>query len=248
MLNQIELSNIASEAYEARGILPSEMALIIHTMRKHKIELVIESGRARGQSTYMLGKYLPNVKIISLETLLSQDELFARERLRSFQNVTLLMADSKAILPKIVNIYQDKRIGILLDGPKGEKAVNLLQKTFEYPNVIVGFIHDMRKLDNGKPSPHRAAALEKFPDCRFSDDPRIIKAASWMDEKARELGASVGPEHEAIFGSYGPTLGVFLNRPGNKGGAIRPQHLPSCCVEKQTATSERYDHDNQKAS
>ena len=56
MLTPDELLAIAAEPYEHRGILHSEMALIIHTCRRLSVEVVIESGRARGQSTYMLAK------------------------------------------------------------------------------------------------------------------------------------------------------------------------------------------------
>jgi len=201
---------IASEPYEPRGILHSEMALIIHTCRRMGLRRVIESGRARGQSTAMLAKYLPDAEIWSFELRDGPDEVFARQRLAGFSNVSLNFGDGSALVP-----FAAKGCGtptaILLDGPKGAAAVEILVKSFTNPHVLVGFIHDMRRLDHGGPSPHRAVAVERLPDHRFSDDPRIVAASSWMDARIIAEGGPAGPAHEAEYGSYGPTLGVFLN-------------------------------------
>src|SRR5690606_37051495 len=100
---------------------------------------------------------------------------------------------------------------ILCDGPKGAAAVAIIDRCFAHPHVVVGFIHDMRRLDHGGPSPHRAAAVERLPRHQFSDEPQMIAELAWMDEKVRQAGGPCGPKHEAEFGSYGPTVGVFYN-------------------------------------
>ena len=74
------LEAIAAEPYEARGILHSEMALIIEACRRHDIKVMIESGRARAQSTYILAKYLPDVEIHSIEGRNGPDQVFGIER------------------------------------------------------------------------------------------------------------------------------------------------------------------------
>jgi hypothetical protein len=68
----------------------------------------------------------------------------------------------------------------------------------------------MRKLDHGAPSPHRAAAIAAFPNAKFSDDDRLIPDR-WLDANVLSANGPVGPAHEQEFGSYGPTVGVFLN-------------------------------------
>lgn len=210
-LSQAELETIASEPYEPRGILHSEMALIIHICRRLGIEVVIESGRARGQSTYMLAKYLPSVRIHSVELRDHPDEAIAQDRLSRFPNVNLYHGDGALLLPRIVEAHR-QRIAVLCDGPKGAAAVGILQGAFRWPHVAAGFIHDMRRLDHGAPSPHRADAIARLPNHAFSDDPRIVSAASWMDATIIAAGGPAGPAHEAVFGSYGPTVGVFLNQ------------------------------------
>lgn len=202
---------IAAEPYEARGILHSEMALIIDTCRRLHIEAVIESGRARGQSTYMLAKYLPGVAVHSVELRDHPDEQIARDRLAPFANATLWNGNGNDLVPGLAVSFPEKRIAVLCDGPKGAAAVSILERCFERANVVLGFIHDMRRLDHGGPSPHRADAVARLPRHAFSDDPRLVQKISWMDAGILEAGGPCGPKHEAEFGSYGPTLGVFLN-------------------------------------
>ena len=213
-LTRAELESIAAEAYEARGIPHSEMALIIDTCRRLDVQVFIESGRARGQSTYMLAKYLPNATIYSIDARPNHpDEAFARERLEGFGNVRLYIGDGAQALPSLVQANAPRPIAVLCDGPKGIAAVAVVEKCLRHPHVLAGFIHDMRPIDHGKPSPYRAAAQAVFANAWFSDDPAYIAATSWMDAKVVEADGPVGPKQQAQFGSYGPTVGVFV-RPG----------------------------------
>jgi hypothetical protein len=207
----LDLDQIAAEPYEARGILNSEMALILTTILDHGIGRVIESGRARGQSTYMLAKYLPDVDIHSIELRDGHpDETFAKHRLRGFKNVTLHYGNGAELVP-LIAAGSNPRTAILLDGPKGAAAVSILERCFKLPHVVLGFIHDMRRLDHGQPSPHRAVAIDRLPLHEFSDDPAIVEASSWIDAGIVSNPMPCGPEFETEHGSYGPTVGLFLN-------------------------------------
>jgi hypothetical protein len=208
----LDLQALAAEPYESRGILHSEMALIIETCRRLGVEVFIESGRARGQSTYMLAKYMPEVEIHSVEGRPDHpDEAFARERLKGFGNVRLYHGDGATALPALVKQSAPRKTAVLCDGPKGIFAVGVVEKCFRHPHVVAGFIHDMRRLDHGGPSPYRAAAESVFKDARFSDDPALVAGSQWMDAKVLEANGPCGPEWEKVHGSYGPTVGVFLN-------------------------------------
>lgn len=201
---------LAQEPYEARGIIHSEMALVIYTCWRLGIGRFIESGRARAQSTYILAKYLPDIEIHSIELRAGPDEEFGRLRIAGMRNVTCHSGDGAVLIPQLVDQSQ-ARTAILCDGPKGAAAVAVLKECFERQHVVTGFIHDMRRLDHGQPSPHRACAVAQLPRHKFTDDPRYVEATSWMDANVVAAGGPVGPQHEAIFGSYGPTLGVFMN-------------------------------------
>ena len=201
--------DIAEEPYEPRGIPNSEMAFIIYAIRHLNCNTVIESGRARGQSTYMLAKYLPDAEIHSVEMRADHpDERIARERLKGFTNLTLHVGQGDVLLPKLCR--RPEPTAVLCDGPKGARAVGVLRSCFRNRNVRVGFIHDMRKLDHGEPSKHRSAAVEAFPNHRFSDEDALVEASRWMDKPVVAANGPVGPEHEAVFGSYGPTVGAFF--------------------------------------
>jgi len=208
------LASLAAEPYEHRGIPHSEMALIIGTCRMHDIKVVIESGRARGQSTYMLAKYLPDAIIHSFELRNHPDELFAQERLKDFGNVNLYGGNGSEMVP-LLAAEMICPTAVLCDGPKGAAAVDIIAKCFSNPWVRVGFAHDMRRLDHGGPSPHRAYAVERFPNVMFSDDIMESRMDPWidagLDANVAAANGPVGPDHVKEFGSYGPTVGVFVN-------------------------------------
>jgi hypothetical protein len=199
-MTQAELEAIASEPLEPRGILHSEMALIIGASRDLGIEVFVESGRARGQSTYMLAKYLPNVTVHSIEANTKHpDEAFARERLRGFLNVNLYSGDGAQGCIAFCADARPKRTAVLCDGPKGLNAIATVKLCFRFAHVLAGFMHDMREPET------RAAASVMLPTegARFSDDP-AWSVYSWMDGK-------VGDAYQEMFGSRGPTVGMFLN-------------------------------------
>lgn len=201
---------IATEPYEQRGIIHSEAALIVHTCLRVGIERIVESGRARAQSTYMLAKYLPHVEIHSIELRENDDADFGRKRVGEFANVTLHDGDGAILIPEIVS-QSGVPTAVLCDGPKGHSAIEIVSRCLAYRHVLVGFIHDMRRLDHGEPSPYRLSAEERFEIHRFSDDPVLVNGTSWMDAVVLEAGGPCGPQFEAQYGSYGPTIGAFFN-------------------------------------
>ncbi len=214
-LSPAELRAIAAEPYEPRGILHSEVALIIHECRKAGIEVIVESGRARAQSTYMLAKYLPQVLIASIEARPEHpDSIFGTARIAGFDNVQTFTGDGKTGVPTLIDMAtpEHSNVAVLLDGPKGLQALELLDKAFRRsPKVKLGFIHDMRKLDHGNRSPFRTAAEAIYPTAIFSDAADYAPLAGWMDSSILAAGGPVGPAHEREYGSYGPTIGVFFN-------------------------------------
>lgn len=205
------LRAIAHEPYEARGILHSEVAYIIDHCRKAGVERFIESGRARGQSTYMLAKYMPDVEVHSVEgRAYTADEEFALWRLGPLPNVNCYVGDGVHLLP-LLAAMDTRPTAVFCDGPKGTKAVSVVRECFSLPQVVVGFIHDMRRLDHSLESPYRKCAIEHFAFHSFSDDPRYVEEASWMDANIVSPEPVCGPEFEKVHGSYGPTVGVFHN-------------------------------------
>lgn len=218
-LNIPIIDALAREPYEPRGILNSEMALILGLAKAYNIDLFIESGRARGQSTYLLAKHLPNAHIDSVERVSSADETYARQRVGHMPNVTLRITDGTVWIPEFLQLHQGRRVALLLDGPKGHAALDLMERCAPY--LTLGFIHDMRALDHGEPSPYRKAAEERFPNAIYSDNPELVARLSWLDAPVWAAGEITGwrPYHirktasQAPYeftGSYGPTVGAFF--------------------------------------
>lgn len=204
------LDALAAEPYEQRGILHSEMAFVIHAIKRAGVQFVIESGRHRAQSTVMLAKYLPEVTIVSIEARDNADVRYGIERCNAYPNIKLASGSAFDLLPMLAE-SATVPTAILMDGPKGEQACGLLRQCFDSnPQIRLGFIHDMRRLDHGGPSAHRACAERTFARNWFSDDPRLVRHLQWLDEKIAHI-APCGSRHEQEYGSYGPTVGVFYN-------------------------------------
>ncbi len=215
--NRFDLSN---EKYLPNGIFMSEMFMILSLVVSLKIDLVVESGRGSGFSTEILCKYLNpyGVKIISIERDRSEFQNEVSRRLQKFTNLELLFGDSIKILPKIIKRHSQQKIGILIDGPKGYNAVKTLKKLIiKNEKIIVGIIHDMRKLDLGKPSSSRFYLENEFDRTIFSDDNDFVQEIRFMDDSVwlhnYENSLDNWRPYTKGFqfvGSYGPTLGIVF--------------------------------------
>src|SRR5712671_459902 len=105
---------VAGIPYERKGILYSEMFFLYLCAQAAKPNRVVESGRARGQSTLLLSTIFSDLHVVSIESdPRSPDVQVAQERLRGRNNVSLRFGDATHILPAEV------RQGdiILIDGP-----------------------------------------------------------------------------------------------------------------------------------
>ena len=90
---------IAGVPYERKGILFSEMYFLYLCARHAAPRRILESGRARGQSTLLLSLLFPELPVISLEhDSASPDVAVANERLRGRANVDLRFGDATKIL------------------------------------------------------------------------------------------------------------------------------------------------------
>jgi hypothetical protein len=162
--------------YEDKGIPHSEIFFIYCLIKKNPPERIIESGRARGQSTIALAKLFPKSKIISIERdRESLDAKIAASRLKNVKNVTCLFGDSKKILPKICK--KGRNDIVLIDGPKGFRAIRLALSLLRYKNVSSIFMHD-----NTYGSKERDFLEKKMPHVKFSDHQLLTKISHKLDK------------------------------------------------------------------
>lgn len=122
--------------YEKKGIFYSELWAFTRFCQDFGIQTIIESGTYHGFATRILLKAF-NGPIVSIDR---NEVAFSSSR---FTNLLLLIGESEELIPIVVEKAKDKRIGILIDGPKGPPALALKDQCFKFPNVVLVAIHDL---------------------------------------------------------------------------------------------------------
>ncbi len=195
---------------EPRGMLNSEAALFAGLCRVMGVDSIIESGRARGQSTVVLAQLLPGTVIHSVEMLDDDDSRFGAARVQKFPNVRLHNGTAHEICPRILESTTGT-VALVIDGPKGEEAVRLAQHLIaRYPQIALVGIHDMHRSDTtarGLPNISRHHFAHAFDRFIFSDHPDLIAEFTDLDAGSGHTPFTKGPWS---LGSYGPTLGCAI--------------------------------------
>lgn len=220
-----------ADGYEERGILNSEMLAACAACERLGVDVVIESGRCRGQSTLILARYFAGsrTRIISVELERGPDAEFAERRLAPFPHVELLYGDGTRVIPERLRAMPDARVAILLDGPKGMPAVRFLDAVLpEHENVVAAFLHDTRP-----GTPQRAALEDESRRVFFTNDEEYVRAFTALDESCLPRPGAPITEHTWRPGmkghdpipSYGPTLACIFPTPSS--GARTHQEQPA---------------------
>jgi SAM-dependent methyltransferase len=219
--------------YEERGILHSEMLAVCGVSSLLGVDVVIESGRCRGQSTLVLAKFFERTKtkIVSIEWMRDENAAFAEQRLAPYKHVELLYGNAARLVPQVLSRYPGQRVALLLDGPKGQEAIDLARAAFaSSPHLCAAFIHDMR-ID----TPQRPAAAKEPLRSFFTDDLEYLKEFSTIDEACLPRKGEPITVHtwrpymkgEDKIPAYGPTLAVLLPRPARSGALTKPAVPPA---------------------
>lgn len=204
--------------YEERGILHSEMLAVCAVCDELNVDVIIESGRCRGQSTLMLARYFSGrtTRIISVDLDRDENAVGAEERLAPYDSVELLYGDSRARIPKLVQRFGGERCALLLDGPKGEAAVSLVKEALgKSGSVVVTFFHDARP-----PSPIRDIVQSLFARVYLTDDEEYVETYSFLDDLCKPKPGVPITTHswrpymkgDDPIQSYGPTLAIVFPR------------------------------------
>tara|TARA_A100001391_G_C5020052_1_gene265558 strand:- start:288 stop:923 length:636 start_codon:yes stop_codon:yes gene_type:complete len=132
--------------YPGNSIFPSE-ALAVYTLAKHfEIDLFIESGIFRGASTFLWSELFSDIDIICMDILESpKHQQIVGDVINRFSdkdNMDFIIGDSVQEIPKIIEKYSDKRIGIFVDGPKDWMGLDLCVNSIKNKNVCFTSLHD----------------------------------------------------------------------------------------------------------
>jgi hypothetical protein len=194
-----------------RGIAVSEALFVFATVADLRPRQIIESGRALGQSTYLLARCFPGTPVISIESNPSHpDAEPALERLRGLANVACLFGDSRVLLPELA-LPGDV---VIIDGPKRFRALKLAYKVMRRRQPALVFIHDCQR-----GTPFRRFLEARLPWSFFSDDHRFVQEYCRLDRylDEAEIRRWSDPDHRPQGESYAGTFGCIAGRSGFPG-------------------------------
>ena len=164
------------------GIGPRGMFFFYAAIRPFAPQQILESGRMRGGSTLMLARCFPQARIVSVE--FDRDPVHAavaESRLKAYANVELLYGDSRDLLPERLQPGD----AVLIDGPKGFRALKLALQLLRTEKPCAVLIHDFYQ---GEPA---RKFLERYwSNAFFSDDPAF---AVYL----RELNVRIGRDPDS---------------------------------------------------
>lgn len=191
------LAGVAPEAGFG-GIWESEMFLFYAAVRPFAPGQVLESGRARGKSTLILASCFPKARIVSVELNPGTPVAAAAEaKLRPCFNVELLYGDSR----KVMGSRLQNGDAVLIDGPKGFRALKLAFQLLQSKKPCAVFVHDC------PPGSAVRVFLERYwPGVFFGDD-RSFQRFRVLDEGRDPLEPSRQRGY-GIFAILPPAPGV----------------------------------------
>lgn len=166
-------ARIADIPYERKGILFSEMFFLWLCARELKPRRVLESGRARGQSTLILSHCFPEAEIVSIEyDRNSPDVAVAAARLAGRDNVRQMFGDATRLLPEMLAPGDI----VLIDGPKGYRGLRLALRLLASDKTPAVFLHDA-----GLGSIERGFLAKRLPETFYSDAAEFAAVAHELD-------------------------------------------------------------------
>ncbi len=191
------LEATAGLSHENKGIRRSELFFFFASVSPWHPDRIVESGRARAQSTLVLARLFPNAAIVSLESdPASPDANIAAERLRECANVDCRFGDSLLLLPDLVEAGDV----VLIDGPKDFRALKLAFRLLRGGKPRAVFVHDL-----WRSSPARRFVERHLPSALLSDEPAWVQRYASLDSKRPVPATSPNDPPRA----YGATLGRF---------------------------------------
>jgi hypothetical protein len=204
---------------QSRGIATSEGLFIAAALGAYRPRQIIESGRARGQSTFLLGSWFSEVRVLSIEREPGHaDAAFAMQRLSALPNVSCLFGDSRVLMPALA-LEGDV---LVIDGPKNFRAVRLALQAARRVPIACAFIHD-----TPRGTPVRWFIEANVPGAFFSDDYGFVqrfckldryepadKLAKWSDSNFKPVNESYAGTFACLpFGGVKPSRSlVFKSR------------------------------------
>lgn len=123
--------------YRHKSIFFSELFLFLRACDHRRVDLIVESGVKHGGSTQVLATAFGG-------RLMSIDRAFLPSFLKTCpRGVQLIEGDATREIPRILGTLDGHRVGVLIDGPKGDRALALKDTCLQHACVEVVGIHDL---------------------------------------------------------------------------------------------------------
>lgn len=139
-MNLDEFDKVAGLApYRRKGMFYSEVFLFLQACQRQRVDLIIESGVKFGMSTRLLSGAGPG-EIISID----RDGILLDAAL--YPNVRMIQSDSRVAVPQLLKQAgwePPRRVGVLIDGPKGQAALDLKEVCLRWPACRLVGVHDV---------------------------------------------------------------------------------------------------------
>jgi hypothetical protein len=121
----------AGQPYQRKGMFYSEVYFFLQACDRRGVHALVESGVKFGMSTRLLGASFAG-SVVAVEQNLV---------VTSIPGVDLIRGDSTILLPRLVKRYAPMGVGVLIDGPKGQTALQLKGACLAAGARVVG-VHD----------------------------------------------------------------------------------------------------------
>jgi len=142
--------------YRQNGILPSEMLCFCSLAREQGHQEVIESGRKNGFSTEALMRCGFKTISYEVEPISNTTQRLAEICVSETLDLNMHTGDFAQHASELSDIY---RCPMLIDGPKGRKAVQIVQNNLDH--LPFAAIHDMSRQAEGRVPNTGRVALEE---------------------------------------------------------------------------------------
>ena len=212
-LHQDRFSETTENENDGQGLLDSEMLAMIAVMRAFEIEVVIEAGLYWRQQTNVLAEVLQGTScmIYCIEWIEEEIAEDTEQRLAPHKNLQLHYGDVAEIIPRTLEQEKGKQIAILLDAPLGPEALQLFSDSIaNHPNVMLGFIGDLRGSHLDLLNPNDVFVQDYFERVFFTDDEAYGAQYGPLDPHRLQL--DFGSDHTKRHhnGSYLSRLGIVF--------------------------------------
>jgi hypothetical protein len=165
---------------------PSEIYSFLNLVEKNKIDVVIESGRQYGYSTYFIGKFCEknNIEFLSIDFNVDKKVSLFSKKILSKIKIKYIDGNFVFVIKKILKIYKRKKIALLVDGPKGLIAHSLSYSLFFCCKSLKFVFFDNILKSSSNPFDFLLfKKINNFHDLKFSLD--IKKKLNYFNNKGR---------------------------------------------------------------